>query len=83
MYQVGTDGLPNWDSRGLIQILWDSKTTKFPTSLFQSSKNMQHKWGVRVKKLNAQVLSRMCQNKNKLFLISEGRKVGLILQALL
>ena len=30
IYQVWTDGLPNCHSRGLFQILWDTRTTEFP-----------------------------------------------------
>lgn len=49
------------DIRGVIQTLWDTKTTEFPTSLLRSPKNMQHRWGVWAKVLNVQLLSGICQ----------------------
>ena len=36
-------GPPNRDQRGLLQILWDTKTTELPTSILKSPENMQRR----------------------------------------
>lgn len=60
MYQVGTDGFPDRDQKGLLKILWDPKTTKWPTSLLEVLETC-NVGGVSTKELEEHVLSRICQ----------------------
>ena len=60
MYQVGTDGFPDRDQKGLLKILLDPRTTEWPTSLFEVLETC-NVGGVSTKELEEHVLSRICQ----------------------
>ena len=60
MYQVGTDGFPNRDQKGLLQILWDPKTTELPTSLLEALETC-NTGGISAKELEGRVLPRIRQ----------------------
>lgn len=78
----GDRWVPDEDQKSLLKYCGTPRQLEWPTSLLEVLETC-NVGGVSTKELEEHVLSKFAKNKNKWLFNSEGRKAGLILQALL